>query len=527
MTLRNRPRREVSHTLRSLARTRSLRIAASVTTFALVAAASNVARADEVLIFQTMNNDPAGGDTAAAEASLVFEALGHDVTVEASLSPTMPDDLSGFDSVWIIQRPAITSPIQQKLIAYAKSGGGLYLTGENPCCESKNQSVNNIATAVLRQPFPLIGQTVEEGGDLFEATPADPFGLTSTPNEITEWKTQAAGLMSNVPPDRAVFSKPGTGSIGAAAYPSEDFAHGSGCIYIAMDLTYWLATAPEQDLEPLVENIQQFLSTCADSDGDGVSDEGEAEFGTDPADPDTDDDGLCDGYAAVEGVCIDGESPLDNFDGDDLIAPLDDDDDNDGVPTAFEVNAESLAPNVDGDMIPAWNDLDSDNNFILDDAEGTGDYDGDGIPAIVDDGDEPTECLTDSDCGDTESGMICNEAVGSFCQPGCRGSGGNGCPDGETCTSTDQTVGQCVGGGEGGGGPGGGSSEGGGSAAGGDSANGGNADGGSSSGNGTFEDGDSPDDGCNCTMSGAPTSRWAGVVAFAALTVLRRRRRRS
>mgnify|MGYP001087550785 CR=1 FL=1 len=30
------------------------------------------------------------------------------------------------------------------------------------------------------------------------------------------------------------------------------------------------------------------------------------------------------------------------------------------------------------------------------------------------------------------------------CVDGCRGTGGNGCPTGETCTSTDGTPGICV-----------------------------------------------------------------------------------
>src|SRR5690606_6169519 len=160
-------------------------------------------------------------------------------------------------------------------------------------------------------------------------TAADPFGLTSTPNEIVDWKTVAAGIISNVPANRAVFAN-ANGSLGAAAYPPEDLLHGAGCLYVAMDHTYWQPSAPDQDLAALAANIQPFLSRCGDTDGDGLSDEAEAQHGTDPNDPDSDDDGLCDGYATVPGECIDGEHPLDNQDGDDLIAPLDPDDDNDG-----------------------------------------------------------------------------------------------------------------------------------------------------------------------------------------------------
>ena len=63
------------------------------------------AKADKVLIYQTTNNDPQGGDAAASEANLVFKSLGHDVTLAAGAAPIMPADLSVFDTVWVIQLP--------------------------------------------------------------------------------------------------------------------------------------------------------------------------------------------------------------------------------------------------------------------------------------------------------------------------------------------------------------------------------------------------------------------------------------
>jgi uncharacterized repeat protein (TIGR01451 family) len=54
------------------------------------------------------------------------------------------------------------------------------------------------------------------------------------------------------------------------------------------------------------------------------------------------------------------------------------------------------------------------------------------------------DCLKDSDCGGPMSGTVCN-AANDTCQPGCRGVGGNGCAAGVVCTSMDTTIGQCVG----------------------------------------------------------------------------------
>ncbi|UQA59034.1 MopE-related protein [Polyangium aurulentum] len=52
-------------------------------------------------------------------------------------------------------------------------------------------------------------------------------------------------------------------------------------------------------------------------------------------------------------------------------------------------------------------------------------------------------CSSDGDCGGPKSGTVCDLAA-EACIPGCRGAGGNVCPDGRACTSTDTTIGACV-----------------------------------------------------------------------------------
>jgi uncharacterized repeat protein (TIGR01451 family) len=52
------------------------------------------------------------------------------------------------------------------------------------------------------------------------------------------------------------------------------------------------------------------------------------------------------------------------------------------------------------------------------------------------------DCLVDSECGDIKSGKVCDAAT-HMCGPGCRGTDGNGCPDGQSCSSTDATIGMC------------------------------------------------------------------------------------
>ena len=52
-------------------------------------------------------------------------------------------------------------------------------------------------------------------------------------------------------------------------------------------------------------------------------------------------------------------------------------------------------------------------------------------------------CSSDPDCGGPNSGRVC-DTVNELCGDGCRGTGGNGCPDGLVCTSIDNTIGECV-----------------------------------------------------------------------------------
>jgi hypothetical protein len=103
----------------------------------------------------------------------------------------------------------------------------------------------------------------------------------------------------------------------------------------------------------------------ADPDGDGLTNEEEGAIGTDPIDPDTDDDGLRDGDEAGDNLALPKDSDLDG-----IIDALDPDDDNDGIPTAEEGTFD-----IDGDGLPNHLDVDSDGDGRPDVVEGLGDVD--------------------------------------------------------------------------------------------------------------------------------------------------------
>lgn len=400
------------------------------------------ALADDVLVYQRKDNDLFGADVSADEAAAILTGLGHTVTVVSSLSPALPADLSVFDTIWVPSQPALTGPEQTALRTFVENGGGLYLTGERTCCASLNASVQNLA-ALLSRYTPIVGAGANEGGDSFTPDPADPFGITTTPNALTEWKTLAAGLIAagtypaDLAADRFVFSN--VAGHGAFAIPPEDLEAGFGCVYIAMDITFWPpVNVPTRQVD-LVENIEQFLATCGDTDGDGVSDQGEAAAGTGIGDPDSDDDGLCDGDATVPGTCIAGESPFENYDGDGLIDPLDPDDDNDGLSTSFEVAGELLCPNADGEVsatkFPAWVDPDADNDFVQDRDEGTLNLDGNACPAFVDPDEHVDRCPSSGIC---PAGFVCEDRGNDgYCQPlGATTTTTTTLPGGSTTTTT-------------------------------------------------------------------------------------------
>jgi hypothetical protein len=189
-----------------------------------------------------------------------------------------------------------------------------------------------------------------------------------------------------------------------------------------------------------------------DSDGDGLGDKLEIFLHSAPDDADTDDDGLLDGQEANPGA---------DMDADGLVDVLDPDSDGDGLFDGTEMgkscghaatNAAAQVCVADGDLGTTRTstvDRDTDRGSAPDGAEDanrngvvdsgetdpTAGHGSDDVPAVG--------CASDSACGAATSGKVCDLATG-LCGEGCRASGGNGCPAGEVCSSTDATKGQCT-----------------------------------------------------------------------------------
>lgn len=184
----------------------------------------------------------------------------------------------------------------------------------------------------------------------------------------------------------------------------------------------------------------------ADTDGDGLSNAVEATLGSNPNDKDSDDDGVPDGAEHNASADTDGDGTRNvmdpDSDGDGLY---------DGTELGYACNGEGTAassPTCIADADPATTtsmvDADTDNGTALDgaeDANKNGAVDtGERNPK--DPNDDTWACSLDIECNaSATSGRVCNAA--HACVDGCRGTGGNGCPSGQICSSTSIDIGTC------------------------------------------------------------------------------------
>lgn len=168
--------------------------------------------------------------------------------------------------------------------------------------------------------------------------------------------------------------------------------------------------------------------TKKDTDSDGFDDLAERNAGTDPHDEDSDDDGLRDG---IEGTpCPDtepcfAEDPLNDVDGDLLIAALDPDSDNDGLFDGTELRVVSPPAGTSSASTSFIADADRDSftNPVLADTDGD----------RVIDGSEDTNHNGRVDEGESDPNNPADPATA--CTPG-----GNECPPGTECNGNVCTL---------------------------------------------------------------------------------------
>jgi hypothetical protein len=166
------------------------------------------------------------------------------------------------------------------------------------------------------------------------------------------------------------------------------------------------------------EELSLGTSDCDnDSDDDLATDLQEVLAETDPLEPDSDGDGLLDGAE------FGGTLPVDT-DGDGLVDPLDPDDDDDAVPTSFEIAL--VSQDWDSDGLPNHMDPDDEDDTLLTRLE---DHDGDGDPRNDDtDGDDLPDWL---DTDDDNDGVLTRQELPVGADPTSVDSDGDTLLDGD------------------------------------------------------------------------------------------------
>ena len=178
----------------------------------------------------------------------------------------LPDDLNGFGSIWYFGIDPISQTDADRLVAYAKAGNGLDLTGEHPCCEELNATVAGIVNRLI---VSVRGTGIGGLGDPYYATgplPINPSAASQAalrPFALTTWQPSAPGGMTNIAAAN-VFSYVDNGDgdrTSVAAIWGADDVIGGGRLAVLMDINwlepdYW----DEHTAYQVAQNLQLFLS---------------------------------------------------------------------------------------------------------------------------------------------------------------------------------------------------------------------------------------------------------------------------
>lgn len=192
------------------------------------------------------------GDRATAKNQLGAHLtdLGESVTLAAAL----PLDLTPYSVIWHVSAFTPLSPDeQQRLIAYLGLGRGLHLTGERPCCEPMNDSLEAMINQVV------IGGGVQVGGQGDPLGPytfnaAAPYEVTTTPVSLSTWTPTLPGGMAGVALSNVLISNGSSKPVGAAWGPA-DLVGGKGRLTILMDADWFTSAGAGH----VIANLQTFL----------------------------------------------------------------------------------------------------------------------------------------------------------------------------------------------------------------------------------------------------------------------------
>ncbi|GAA1035735.1 hypothetical protein GCM10009557_44500 [Virgisporangium ochraceum] len=216
--------------------------------------------ADVLVVGSGVFGDTNGADWLQAQ----LRAAGY--TVEVIREDALPANLSGYGQIWHLSVTPLPAADLDRLAAYVKAGGSVYLTGERPCCEGVNAAATTLVKSVV--PGAADVQIGNLGDPFYETGPvpvntAAVDGIGQRPFALSTWTVSAPGGMSGVAGANVFASGPGPdgASVPVAAVWGPDQVTGRGRVAVLMDINwtepaYMDATTAGQ----IAQNLALFLS---------------------------------------------------------------------------------------------------------------------------------------------------------------------------------------------------------------------------------------------------------------------------
>lgn len=222
------------------------KIAVLATVMAASAGWVSTAQAAAIHVF----GDYVSGRTGAT-AELI--AQGHTV----STSVTLASDLSSFDTIWHAGAfSPLTGAEQTRLAGFLNDGGGIHLTGERPCCEALNDSLETFINSVVVGG----GITVGDQGDIGGPYTFNTAAVGGVASGLGAWVPSASGGMLGFDglPDANILATGGGGAVVGGAWDSSDLVGGGGRLTILMDVN-WFSNGTARSAP--IASIETFLET--------------------------------------------------------------------------------------------------------------------------------------------------------------------------------------------------------------------------------------------------------------------------
>jgi hypothetical protein len=191
------------------------------------------------------------------DISALLTSAGYHV-IEAT---TLPADLSSFGQVWWVDADPPTSGEQSQLVAFEQAGGGVYLTGERPCCEL----LNSADTSMINSMVSGGGVTAGGQGEVCSCSNQDPVNptvvgnLSQQPFEVTQWTPTQPGGMVGVAPSSVFATDQGSNMTVAAAWDSPSTV-GHGRLVVLMDINWSEDGYRDPNWSDVAQNVAFFLS---------------------------------------------------------------------------------------------------------------------------------------------------------------------------------------------------------------------------------------------------------------------------